>query len=466
MSLSESAGADRTVLFCLHYLGGSANEWQQVARSLGERIDVIAIDLPGFGDAAQRPGYTVADMAHAVAATIAATAPRRWMVAGHSMGAKVATAIARRAEDGAPEMSGLSGIITIAGSPPSPEPIPDADREMMLGWFGGDTHGDRADAERYIANNTGPEIDATSRGRAVADVLRMNRNAWRAWLTSGSREDWSQRVGVLQTPALVIAGALDPNLGPDAQRRLMVPQFAHARVLTVPNAKHLLPLEAADAIAQAMGEHVHFADYRTLIASNRVGSATRTALLERAAPDPENAAGAVLGASGLATLRAAIDCVIPQPEDRRIDLAARIDRQLASSGGDGWRFADLPPDADAYRAGLQTLDDAAHQLHGRAFAALDVEARQEMLAAIADGRFQTASSGASETLDGANMKRWFEDLRGDAVKLYVSHPDTLARMGYSGIANGGDGRPKSGFARVGIGEREAWEPVAMPDRQP
>jgi hypothetical protein len=61
------------------------------------------------------------------------------------------------------------------------------------------------------------------------------------------------------------------------------------------------------------------------------------------------------------------------------------------------------------------------------------------------------------------MRSWFEDLRADAVKTYMGHPKTLARMGYSGIANGGDGEPKSGFVRVGIGEREAWEPIASAD---
>ncbi len=62
------------------------------------------------------------------------------------------------------------------------------------------------------------------------------------------------------------------------------------------------------------------------------------------------------------------------------------------------------------------------------------------------------------------MRVWFEDLRADAVKLYVAHPQTLAAMGYGGFANGGDGSPKTGFARIGLGEREAWEPIARTER--
>jgi hypothetical protein len=62
------------------------------------------------------------------------------------------------------------------------------------------------------------------------------------------------------------------------------------------------------------------------------------------------------------------------------------------------------------------------------------------------------------------MTKWFEELRADAVKAYLLHPLTLARIGYSGVAYGGDGLPKSGFAHIGLGGRETWEPVAMPER--
>ena len=69
-------------------------------------------------------------------------------------------------------------------------------------------------------------------------------------------------------------------------------------------------------------------------------------------------------------------------------------------------------------------------------------------------------------LNGAQMRRWFEDLHADAVKLYVAHPATLAGMGYSGIACAGDDGNKSGFTLVGLGEREAWEPLPNPPADP
>ena len=459
----ERSNDERTVLFCLHYLGGSAHEWSRVAELLRSEIRVVAIDLPGFGSAAHVSGYSVDDMARAVAERIVAESPRVWMVVGHSMGAKVAAALARRAEDGEPRLAGLAGLVLVAGSPPSPEPIPDATRAEMLNWFGGDAQSNHADAQRYITQNSGPALDAVAQAGAVADALRLNRAAWIAWLEQGSREDWSARVGVLKTPTLVIAGAKDENLGPDAQHRLMAPHLRNVRYTTLPHVKHLLPLEAPRELARAIDEHVTLATYAALIVSERVSHETRTALLERGTADGRNETPVALDDDGLAILRAVVSRVVPQPADRAIDLAARIDQLLASGIGDGWRFADLPPDVEAYRIALRTLDRATHAQHGRGFVALTADVQDAILRAIAAGTFDSARENETPLphFHATQMKLWFQDVRADAIKLYVAHPHTLARMGYSGIANGGDGMPKTGFVRVGIDEREVWEPIAL-----
>lgn len=190
--------------------------------------------------------------------------------------------------------------------------------------------------------------------------------------------------------------------------------------------------------------------YRALIDSERVSANTRNALLERGqADDPAYQPGALTPAQ-LGTLRAVLARVVPQSG---IDLAARVDAMLASGTGDGWRFADLPADAAACRAALATLDAVAQGLHGHGFTELDADVQDGLLARMAEGRFEPGR------LDPKQMRLWFEDTRAAAVRLYVAHPATLARMGYSGIGYGGDGEPKSGFVHVGADEREAWEPL-------
>ena len=100
---------DPPVLFGLHYLGGSARAFDAVAERLAGAVTCVGLDLPGFGDDGAGPGRDVAAMVEHVAARIRAAAPRRWMLAGNSMGAKVALALARQAEDGVPGLDGLIG---------------------------------------------------------------------------------------------------------------------------------------------------------------------------------------------------------------------------------------------------------------------------------------------------------------------------------------------------------------------
>lgn len=422
----------------------------------------MTIDGPGFGDAAEVPGYGIEAMARFVMQAIRAAAPGRWVLVGHSMGAKLAAVVARHAEDGAPGLGGLERLVLLAGSPPGPEPMQDSQRETMSSWFAGDEASRRSEADGFIVQNVGGALEPERHALAVEDVLRASRPAWLAWLDGGSREDWAGRVGVLRTPAVIVAGAQDAALGPEAQARLMAPHFARHRLVSLEGAGHLLPLERAEAVARliawpdgatepamdAIGE-----PYWALMHSGRVSARTREALLSRLGPDGQDAPG-VLTEELLATLRAMVARVLPGPA-AGVDLARRIDAALAGGGGDGWRFAALPPDADAWRAGLRTLDAAAG---AAGFAALDAAAQDGLLERAAGGEFPVAA-GTEGLLAPAQMRLWFEDVRAETVRIHVAHPATLARIGYGGIAYGGDGPRKAGFVDIGIGRVEPWEPM-------
>ncbi len=196
--------------------------------------------------------------------------------------------------------------------------------------------------------------------------------------------------------------------------------------------------------------------YRTLIESPRVSTGTRRALQARAVDDDPAYQPVAMTPAQLAILRAVVSRLVPQPDAACIDLAARLDAQLGAGPGDGWRFAALPDDRTAYARGLSVLDDHARAEHGRGFAELAHDLQSTLLARAAAGKMV---AGAPGLLDGAQMQLWFKDVLAEAVRLYVAHPATLASMGYSGIGYGGDGDIKPGFSLVGLGEREAWEPI-------
>ena len=453
----------RPLLFALHFLGGNAAAWSEVALRLAPRCDFVALDLPGFGDARDATGFAVSAMAAFVAAEIRARAPRRYVLVGHSMGAAVAFAVARMAESGAPGLDGLAGMALFSGSPPAPEPMNEAKRCEMLGWFAGDAATSRTEAGRYIDENIATSLDLSVRARTTAGVLQMNRGAWTAWLTTGSRENWALRIGVLQTPALIVAGEHDPALGIDAQVRLTAPHFSCFRLCIIPGVKHLAPLEAPDAVAALIGDLLEKtapvepaipAAFHALMCTPRVSARTRDVLLERAEPVRDRD---LLAAAPLATLRAMVDRIVPQNGPERIDLAARLTAAIASGPDDGWRFADMPTDGVALAAGLHALDALARPSAGRGFFALDACEQDRMLAKAAAGALTPPAPG----LNAAQMKLWFEDVRSAAVRAYIAHPATHARIGYDGIANRGDGVSPDGFAAVGLGERETWETDAV-----
>ena len=68
----------------------------------------------------------------------------------------------------------------------------------MIAWIDADPETRRTEADRFIRRNTGSPLEADAQARAVADVLRTNPQAWKAWLTDGSREDWNRRIRVLR----------------------------------------------------------------------------------------------------------------------------------------------------------------------------------------------------------------------------------------------------------------------------
>jgi pimeloyl-ACP methyl ester carboxylesterase len=430
----------------------SGREFDAVGAALADTFDLVPLDLPGFGDEPTTGGVTVEDMVASVVRRIGEHAPSRWILVGHSMGGKIASIVAAHTIAGRVGLFGLAGVVLLAASPPSPEPMGDDRRAEMLGWAAdGRLH--RSAARAFVDANVGAPLDPAADDRAVADVLRTDGEAWTAWLERGSREDWSEVVGTSDVPAVIVAGGADGDLGADAQRRLNGPVYPSADVIVLEGAGHLLPLERPAEVAEVIrtfwdswagrGPAVP-EDFARTIASPRTSARTRSLLAARALADAPGYEPRALSAAQLDTLRVLADVVVPQ-DAPAIDLAVRLDVQLADGLGDGWRNAALPPDPEAYRLGLDAL---------ASLGALDAPGRQALVASAADGRFSAPTSAFSPE----QIAAWLGDVRVDLVRLWLAHPATMSRIGYDGVANGGDGTRFPGFQRIGADEHEGWEP--------
>lgn len=439
-----------TLVF-LHALGASGREWDLVRRHLPDH-PCLAIDLAGFGECADGGYADVGAMADALADAIRAHRLTACILVGHSMGGKIATLVAARAAAGEQGLAGIVGVVLVAASPPAPEPIEDGRRAQMIDWVA-DGPVARHDAKTFVDANCAAPLPDPLREQAIADVERSSREAWLGWLERGSREDWSSRVGAIAIPALILAGAEDGDLGEAAQRALNLPHYPHGMVATIDGAAHLIPYEQPEALAKAIAEHsaavtdaVLPPEFVRLLGSDRVSRRTRAAMLARTRPVTRDEAG--WSDSELPLVAALVAQVLPDCGADH-DLARRVG--VAVHGpGDGWRFADLPPDPVAWARGLATLDRIAG-----GFAGLPSDAQRDWLQ-----RIDAEKAGIAEDVDHlspAQMALWFADVRAEIVRQWMATPAAMATIGYDGFAVGGDGPRRQGYTRTAADDIEQWQ---------
>jgi pimeloyl-ACP methyl ester carboxylesterase len=227
----------------LHYWAGSGQEFHQFKSLLPANTPLLAPDLPGFGQQAAPAGfdYSVKSYTDWIAAYIKEQKLDEYIILGHSMSGKFAQALAAR------QPAGLRGLVLVAPSPPTPEPISDENRAASLAAYG-----KREEAEKTFATITNRPLSEAVRQEVIADNLRTSHAAWDAWLHSGSKEDISALMLAIHVPCQLLVGEDDRAIPLDAQRRQTLPLLpAGTPLVVVPGAGHLLPLEAPESLLAA-----------------------------------------------------------------------------------------------------------------------------------------------------------------------------------------------------------------------
>ena len=233
-------GAGTPALVFLHYWGGSARTWRHVTNLLALEFRTIALDQRGWGQsAAPAEGYALADLAADAQAVIAALAPERYILVGHSMGGKVAQLIASR------RPAGLIGLALVAPSPPSPLDLPLAVREGMVAAY--DT---RASVIATVTEVLAPGgLGVEDLAGVIADSIAGAPAARAAWPLAASQEDITADAARIAVPTIVLSGADDRVDPPEILRRELLTCIPQARLHVLPDAGHLLPLEAPTTVA-------------------------------------------------------------------------------------------------------------------------------------------------------------------------------------------------------------------------
>ena len=230
-------------LVFLHYWAGSGREWHALATDLGVDCHCLTPDLGGFGDAPPPAGgYSVEAYASEVEALISRQQLSEYVLVGHSMGGKIALAVAAR------QPAGLRGLALLSPSPPTPEPMTEQDRQQSLR-----SYGDPDAAEKTFDKITARPLSEELQQQVIADNLRTSKAAWDAWLLQGSKEDICARMPRVQVPVCLIAGTADAVLSPQVHQRELLPCLPTSTTLhLIEGAGHLLPLEAPGEVAQQL----------------------------------------------------------------------------------------------------------------------------------------------------------------------------------------------------------------------
>jgi hypothetical protein len=151
-----------------------------------------------------------------------------------------------------------------------------------------------------------------------------------------------------------------------------------------------------------------------------------------------------------ALLEAIVDRIVPQDDraaDKTIPILPVIDERLAKNSLRGFRYEDMPPDQDAYRLGLQAIDEMASERFGVSFTSLSVHRQELILKSIHDGEPEPTH----QIWKRMPAHRFWALLMEDCVTAYYSHPWAWDEIGF-----GGPAYPR-GYMRLENGLPEPWE---------
>jgi len=149
-------------------------------------------------------------------------------------------------------------------------------------------------------------------------------------------------------------------------------------------------------------------------------------------------------------LEVVCDHIIPQSDrdpDSRIPIMPQIDKRLAEHKIPGYRYAEMPPEEEAYRLGLQAIDRIAIHLHSRSFVELGSLQRDLILEMLHDGK----PPAAHDIWERMPVYRFWMLLVQDCIEAFYAHPFSWDEIGY-----GGPAYPR-GYMRLENGEPEPWE---------
>ncbi len=232
-----------TPLAWLHGFTQTRSSARRFRSILAGRHEVLTLDLPGHGDAADLEA-SLADIAHLV---LDALPDEPLVLGGYSFGARVALHVALA------DPQRLSSLVLLGASRGIEDPHERSQRQHRDEALA--THLDEVGTDAFLNEwlsqplfaTLGPNAESETRSPDAAGLSSSLRSAG-----TGTQQWMGERLASIEVPTLAMAGALDTKFV--AEARAIAEAVAHGRFVTIAGAGHAAHLEEPELVAATIEE--------------------------------------------------------------------------------------------------------------------------------------------------------------------------------------------------------------------
>jgi pimeloyl-ACP methyl ester carboxylesterase len=248
----RDCGGPGAPILLLHGMAAHTHWWDEVVPFWRGKLRAAALDFRGHGDSDWTPdGAYAADLwIEDIETARKALGWDRFILCGHSMGARIALTYAERHPERLRAVAAVDFLPEIRADRPS--------RFKRASRRSQPIYPSEDDILSRFRLEPGGTIMTPDRIRALGrEGIRREGGGW-TWkfdwrcLSIPIPPVWPQLAGI-RVPALMVRGELSAVIGPDDFARV-IREIAGARGMTIPGAHHHVPLDAPAELAAAVAE--------------------------------------------------------------------------------------------------------------------------------------------------------------------------------------------------------------------
>ncbi len=262
-ALTRHRGGSGQPLVLVHGLGLSWRSWQPVLDALEDRHDVVAIDLPGFGESLPLPdgaAPTPTRLADAVESELDRLGLDAPALVGNSLGGWVALELARRGRAARAVVISPSGLESPADAPGHRPQRADATPRALRRAAGPMADRRRRRPHHALRRPAEPALALVAgRGRRAICTTSPTRRAFSPRCSSTVATHAAMWLGEIEVPVRVAYGTLDLMLGV-----FTAPRFAaaipRAELVPLPAVGHVPMLDDPELVARTILDFTADAD--------------------------------------------------------------------------------------------------------------------------------------------------------------------------------------------------------------